>query len=138
MGSANKGNPHGPGKGNIGFFDSIGKAIVDAASNTGFAAQNNATGTPAAATPNSDKGTGGNSDRIPAGPRPEYTFAGANPLTTSGFPVGHPKYKAPPSAPTSSAPKAVPAPVKKKSILTGYGGLARPTLGGVSKTILGS
>ena len=100
--------------------------------------QNNATGTAAASAPNSDNGQGGNSDRIPAGPRPEYTFAGANPLTTSGFPVGHPKYKAPPSAPTSSAPKAVPAPVKKKSILTGYGGLARPTLGGVSKTILGS
>jgi hypothetical protein len=55
--------------------------------------------------PISDKGQGSdNPDRLPSGAGPggtrvKYTFAGANPLYTSGFPVGHPNYKPPPGSP---------------------------------------
>lgn len=141
---------------NKGGFSDIARSIRDAVMGTGSVAfgsgnpearrdqraRNNSSGGPAAATPGSDSGMGSdNADRLPSGAGPggtrvKNTFAGANPLTTSGFPVGHPKYKAPAGAPTTVAKKPTPAP-KKKTLLT-EGGLSRPTLAGVPTSLLGS
>jgi hypothetical protein len=118
-----------------GGFSDIARSIADAFAGTTAAvgpgnpdqrntnARDNSSGGPAAAGPGSDKGTGGGTGgpgtkRGPA-PTPAATPAPA------------------PEVLPAAAPRPGPAPIKKKSLLTG-GGLARPTLGGVAKTILGS
>tara|TARA_R110000822_G_scaffold111908_2_gene242765 strand:- start:4983 stop:5345 length:363 start_codon:yes stop_codon:yes gene_type:complete len=112
-------------------------SIADYASNN---PQNNATGTPAAAVPGSDRGMGSdNATRLPTGAGPggtrvKNTFAGANPLTTSGFPVGHPSRPADAdvvaaaiTGGNSNAPTTVGK--KKKPPVLGGGGLATHKLG---------
>lgn len=115
-------------RGNFGdALGSIGSAIADAFSSNRAPvgpgnpdqrnndARNNSSGTPAAS-PDANRGA----------PVRRATPAPAT------VPV-----KGAPPTPTAVVPKPGPAPVKKRSLLT-EGGLARPTLGGVSKTLLGS
>lgn len=92
--------------------------------------------------PISDKGqSSDNPDRLPSGAAPggtrvKYTFAGANPLTTSGFPVGHPNYKPPGSPDGADAVRANIINRKKKiagsagssGSLTSTGSSATPAL----------
>tara|TARA_R100001377_G_scaffold63578_1_gene39190 strand:- start:1163 stop:1633 length:471 start_codon:yes stop_codon:yes gene_type:complete len=136
MGSASPGKIGNKKGKSGGAFASIVNAINDIAANFGNSSNINPS-----SPPSSDMGKGsGNSDRIPAGPRPEYTFAGANPLTTSGFfPVGHPNYKPPGSPDGADAVRANIINRKKKIAgLAGSSGSLTSTGSSATPALLGT